>query len=136
MTNRPTPEESGDAESGPGDVARQNAGGSGARPERKRRPPRGRLRTVADYDKEIARNKRLRSRALARERRKERDERDAERKLRNRRLVILGGALLAAAKGGDEHARRLVAAAVEHLRPADRPPFVDWKPDWESDDGQ
>ena len=38
------------------------------RPKRKRPSARGRLRSVADYDKEIERNQRLRSRSLARSR--------------------------------------------------------------------
>ena len=81
------------------------------------RGARGRLRSVADYDKEIERNRRLRSRSLARERRKEKEQRAAEKRARDRRLVILGASLLAAGNRGDEEARRLVALTLEHLRP-------------------
>ena len=121
----------------PGDVDQQDAGPAppGARPKRERPLPRGRLRSVADYDKEIARNQRLRSRAQARNRRKERDRRLAEKKQRDRRLIVLAGSLLAAGNRGDADARRLVTWTLEHLRPGDREPFEGWKPDWESDDG-
>ena len=120
----------------PSDVDQQDAGPApGAKPKRERPLPRGRLRSVADYDKEIARSQRLRSRARARERRKERDRRLAEKKQRDRRLIILAGSLLAAGNRGDADARRLVTWTLEHLRPGDREPFEGWKPDWESDDG-
>ena len=120
-----------------GDVDRQDAGlPPGGQPERKRSLPRGRLRSVADYDKEIARTQRLRSRALARERRKERDQRAEEKRQHDRRLIILGGSLLAAANRGDDAARGLVAWTREHLRAGDRKPFDGWKPDWESDGGK
>ena len=97
---------------------------------------RGRLRSVAAYDQEIARNQRLRSRALDRERQKDRAISAAEKKARNRRMVILGASVLQAAKRGDSDARRLVAEALEHLRPGDKAPFEAWTPEWEKSSGE
>ena len=92
--------------------------------------PRGRLRSVEQYDRELARIKRLRARAEARQRRARDQAAKAERRKHTRRLCTLAGALLAQARDGDTDVRRLIEAVLQ--RPDVREVFEGWDAPWEA----
>ena len=80
---------------------------------------RGRLRSVQQYDQEIARNQRLRARASRRER-------AAARSAHTRRLAILGGELIRLCREDDHAAQSIVARKLKNLAAGEITSFEGW----------
>lgn len=86
--------------------------------------PRGRLRSVANYDQDIARAQRLRALALSRERK-------AAQAAHDRRVAILGGELIRLCRLDDEAAQTIMANKLDNLAPGERKSFDGWT--WRKD---